>query len=88
MGAVTLPPDVLVPVGDTGPEGAVIVPLLVPLMPPDGEALRPGTTSDGVLVLPGGVVGVTPVVGTVGVTPVVGVVGVTPVVGLAGVTAV
>lgn len=83
---MTLPPDV--PVGATDPEGAEIVPLLVPLMPPDGEALRLGTTSDGVVVSPGGAVGVTPVVGVAGVTPVVGVVGVTPVVGLAGVTAV
>ncbi len=86
VGAVTLPPDA--PVGDTVPEGAEIVPLLAPSMPPEGEALRPGTTSDGVVVLPGGAVGVTPVVGVVGVTPVVGVVGVTPVVGVVGVTAV
>jgi hypothetical protein len=83
---VTLPPEA--PVGATAPEGAEIVPLLVPLMPPDGEALRPGTTSDGVTVLPGDAVGVTPVVGLTGVTPVEGAVGVTPVEGLAGVTAV
>lgn len=81
-----MPPDA--PLGDTVPEGAEMVPLLVPLMPPDGEALRPGSTSDGVTVFPGRAVGVTPVVGLTGFTPVEGAVGVTPVEGLAGVTAV